>query len=143
MSNQKTFCLVVGVLGLGLVSALLLHAQTQKQIDEMNMRGDKHMGFDHTKTTHHFFLARDGGAIQVEANNAEDTNSRDQIRSHLRHITMMFSDGNFEVPMLIQVLVSRILCAKAQNVAAFQSASFALCAFVHKINFRLTLLRPT
>jgi len=101
MSYQKTFWLVVGVLGIGLVSALLLQAQTQKQTDEMNMRGDKHMGFDHTKTTHHFFLARDGGAIQVEANKTEDTKSRDQIRGHLRHITMMFSEGNFEVPMLI------------------------------------------
>lgn len=100
MSKQKTFSLV-GVLGISLVSALLLHARTQKQTDEMNMRGDKHMGFDHTKTTHHFLLARDGGAIQVEANNAEDTKSRDQIRNHLRHITMMFSQGNFEVPMLI------------------------------------------
>ncbi|HET6976141.1 MAG TPA: hypothetical protein VFI24_07455 [Pyrinomonadaceae bacterium] len=56
---------------------------------------------DHTKTTHHFLLAQDGGAIQVEANNAKDTNSRDQIRGHLRHITMMFSEGNFEVPLLV------------------------------------------
>jgi hypothetical protein len=67
----------------------------------MNMRGDKHMGFDHLKTTHHFLLASDGGAIQVEANEATDTASRDQIRRHLRHIAMMFSEGNFEVPMLI------------------------------------------
>jgi hypothetical protein len=74
---------------------------TQKQMDEMNKRGDKHMGFDHLKTTHHFLLATDGGAIQVEANAADDTESRDQIRGHLRHITMMFSEGNFEVPMLV------------------------------------------
>ncbi len=75
--------------------------QGQHQMDEMNKRGDKHMGFDHLKTTHHFLLANDGGSIQVEANDAKDTGSRDQIRAHLRHITMMFSDGNFEVPMLI------------------------------------------
>lgn len=110
MSNRKRICLVFGAISISLVSAFLLHAQrqekqnipmTQKQMDEMNMRGDKHMGFDHTKTTHHFLLARDGGAIQVEANNAKDTDSRDQIRGHLRHITMMFSEGNFEVPMLV------------------------------------------
>jgi hypothetical protein len=110
MNNRKTFCLVVGVLGISLLSALVLHAQrqkkqnsamTQKQMDELNMRGDKQMGFDHTKTTHHFLLTQDGGAIQVQANNAEDTDSRDQIRGHLRHITVMFSEGNFEVPMLI------------------------------------------
>jgi hypothetical protein len=74
---------------------------TQKQMDEMNRRGDKHMGFDHLKTTHHFLLAADGGVIQVEANGAQDTKSRDQIRRHLRHIAMMFTEGNFEVPMLV------------------------------------------
>jgi hypothetical protein len=74
---------------------------SQQQMDEMNKRGDKHMGFDHLKTTHHFLLANDGGSIQVEANDVKDTESRDQIRGHLRHITLMFSEGNFEVPMLI------------------------------------------
>ena len=74
---------------------------TQQQMDEMNKRGDKHMGFDHTKTTHHFLLAKNGGAIRVEANELKDTESRDQIRKHLHHISMMFSDGNFNTPMLI------------------------------------------
>jgi hypothetical protein len=70
-------------------------------MDEMNKRGDKHMGFDHLKTTHHFLLANDGGSINVEANDVKDSESRDQIRRHLRHIAMMFGEGNFEVPMLI------------------------------------------
>lgn len=74
---------------------------SQHQMDEVNKRGDKHMGFDHLKTTHHFLLENDGGSIQVEANDLKDTESRDQIRRHLRHIAMMFSEGNFEVPMLI------------------------------------------
>ncbi len=74
---------------------------THHQMDEMNKRGDKHMGFDHLKTTHHFLLANDGGSIQIEANDVKDTESRDQIRQHLRHISMMFSEGNFKVPMLI------------------------------------------
>ena len=75
--------------------------QSQHQMDEMNKRGDKHMGFDHLKTTHHFLLANDGGSISVEANDVKDSESRDQIRRHLRHIAMMFGEGNFEVPMLI------------------------------------------
>jgi hypothetical protein len=109
MSKRKSL-IAVGLLAISLASGLLIRAQeqtkrdskmTQKQMDEMNKRGDKHMGFDHLKTTHHFLLANDGGAIQVEANDAKDTESRDQIRGHLRHITMMFSEGNFEVPMLI------------------------------------------
>lgn len=109
MTIRKFLYVAVGLLAISLTSALFIRAQqekhnsqmTQKQMDEMNMRGDKHMGFDHLKTTHHFLLANDGGAIQVEANDAKDTASRDQIRGHLRHIAMMFSEGNFEIPMLI------------------------------------------
>lgn len=68
---------------------------------EMNKRGDRVMGFDHDKTTHHFRLSPEGGVIEVEANDAQDTASRDQIRMHLNHIAGMFANGNFEAPMLI------------------------------------------
>jgi hypothetical protein len=109
MNNRKNFYLVLGLLAISLIATARAQQpqekrdsqMTQKQMDEMNMRGDKHMGFDHLKTTHHFLLASDGGAIQVEANDAKDTDSRDQIRGHLHHITMMFSEGNFQVPMLV------------------------------------------
>ena len=110
MTNQKRAWLIIGIFGVSLTTALLLYAQkqekrdsqmTQKQMDEMNARGDKHMGFDHLKTTHHFLLKDDGGVIQVEANDPKDTDSRDQIRGHLQHIAMMFSDGNLEIPMLV------------------------------------------
>jgi len=67
----------------------------------MNHRGDEVMGFDHMKTTHHFRLLPDGGAVEVEANDANDTASRDQIRQHLGHIAGLFADGNFDAPMLI------------------------------------------
>jgi hypothetical protein len=69
--------------------------------DGVNERGDKVMGFDHKKTTHRFRLLAEGGAIEVNANDAADTASRDQIREHLRHIADMFADGNFNAPMLI------------------------------------------
>ncbi len=59
------------------------------------------MGFSHAKTTHHFLLKSDGGAIQVEANDANDGASRDQIRRHLKHIAKKFSDGDFAAPMFI------------------------------------------
>ena len=67
----------------------------------VNERGDRVMGFDHKKTTHHFLLYTDGGAIEVAANSADDTESRDQIRKHLGHIARMFAEGNFKAPMLI------------------------------------------
>lgn len=67
----------------------------------VNQRGDHVMGFSHEKTTHHFRLYADGGAIEVTANSADDRESRDQIRMHLSHIAQMFADGNFKAPMLI------------------------------------------
>lgn len=69
--------------------------------EEMNKRGDHVMGFDHTKTTHHFRLSPQGGTIEITANSSDDTESRDQIRSHLGHISKMFAAGNFRAPMLI------------------------------------------
>jgi len=77
------------------------HESKHEAMEHMNERGDKVMGFDHTKTTHHFLLRSDGGAIQVAANDAADKESRDQIRRHLRHIAKMFSEGNFAAPMLV------------------------------------------
>ena len=59
------------------------------------------MGFSHEKTTHHFRLLSDGGAIEVEANDAKDTANRDQIRAHLTQIAEMFTAGNFETPLFI------------------------------------------
>jgi hypothetical protein len=68
---------------------------------KVNERGDRVMGFDHTKTTHHFLLSPAGGSIEVAANDPADTASRDAIRGHLEHIASMFSEGNFDAPMLI------------------------------------------
>jgi hypothetical protein len=73
----------------------------QHQDHDMEKRGDHVMGFSHEKTTHHFRLFKDGGAIEVEVNDANDAASRDQIRQHLSHIAKMFADGNFKAPMLI------------------------------------------
>jgi hypothetical protein len=32
----------------------------------VNARGDQGMGFNHEKTTHHFHLLPDGGAIEIQ-----------------------------------------------------------------------------
>jgi hypothetical protein len=70
-------------------------------LDVVNRRGDAVMGFSHSKTTHHFLLKPDGGVIQVEAKEANDAASRDQVRQHLKHIAKKFSNGDFTAPMLI------------------------------------------
>ena len=59
------------------------------------------MGFSHTKTTHHFRIRAEGGAIEVTANDASDLTSRDQVRRHLAQIATLFGEGNFEIPMFV------------------------------------------
>jgi hypothetical protein len=71
----------------------------------VNSRGDQGMGFSHEKTTHHFHLFTDGGAIEIEANGATDTVSQDAIRQHLAMIAVKFSKGDFAIPMFIHATV--------------------------------------
>ena len=78
-----------------------LHAQHQALDD----RGDKVMGFGHTRTTHHFLLEKDGGVIQVEANDPQDTASLGQIRTHLAQVAEAFSRGDFAMPKEIHARV--------------------------------------
>ena len=66
---------------------------------EMTERGNRVMGFDQSKVSHHFLLSPTGGIIEVGADNPSDLTSKNQIREHLAHIAHMFSEGNFEGPM--------------------------------------------
>jgi hypothetical protein len=84
-----------------LVIAYAQQPKTEMADEQMNKRGDHVMGFDHTKTTHHFLLQESGGSIEVTANSSNDDESSEQIRMHLRHIAHMFAEGNFKAPMLI------------------------------------------
>ena len=59
------------------------------------------MGFDQTRTVHHFRLYEDGGAIDVAVKDTADTVDRDAIRQHLPHIARMFAEGRFDAPMLV------------------------------------------
>ena len=64
-------------------------------------RADDGMGFSQAKTTHHFRLTADGGVISVEAHDAKDSESRDEIRMHLAHIAKAFGDGDFDIPIFV------------------------------------------
>jgi hypothetical protein len=59
------------------------------------------MGFDLDKTTHHFYLYADGGAIDVSANDANDDTNIKAARAHLPHIAKMFGEGDFSAPALV------------------------------------------
>jgi hypothetical protein len=86
---------------LGSVSIPVSLAARQDHHGASDQRGAMVMGFDQARTTHHFLLFNDGGAIEVSVNDPADTKNRDAIRSHLPHIAMMFGDGNFDAPMLV------------------------------------------
>lgn len=115
MKVRRSLTIAIGAMTVGL-AVFIANAQQQEmksppaqpmsgmsdmQDEKMNERGDHVMGFDHTKTTHHFRLLADGGSIEVAANSPQDTASREQIRVHLGHIARMFAAGNFKAPMLI------------------------------------------
>jgi hypothetical protein len=73
---------------------------SQHQAD-VQKHGDEAMGFSHDKTTHHFSLYPDGGAIEVTVNDSKDSENTQAIRSHLMHIVTMFSNGEFSIPMFV------------------------------------------
>ena len=101
MKTQTTF--TVSVLAL-IAGSLAIGSPIGAQQDphaQMNARGAMVMGFDQDKTTHHFYLYQDGGAIDISVDDAADLKNRDAIRSHLPHIAMMFGQGDFEAPMLV------------------------------------------
>ncbi len=99
---MKTIAIFVLVFGMQAVAQDMQSCPMHKghQAD-VQKHGDEAMGFPHDKTTHHFRLYPDGGAIEVTANNGNDDANIKAIRSHLSHIAMMFSEGDFSVPMLI------------------------------------------
>ncbi len=88
---------VVAVL---LLTSLAMSQDAQHQ-QGVEQRGDQAMGFSHQMTTHHFVLTKDGGTIEVEADDPNDKVSRDAIRQHLDHIARLFRQGDFDIPMFI------------------------------------------
>ena len=77
------------------------HAAQQAHDAIVESHGDQAMGFPHDKTTHHFRMMSDGGAIEVTVNDPNDKPNAGAIRSHLSHITVMFGNGDFSIPMFI------------------------------------------
>jgi hypothetical protein len=80
-----------------------MHEQHSAQSHDAVVKnnGDHAMGFPHDKTTHHFRMTADGGAIEITVNDPNDKVNTGAIRSHLAHIAMMFANGDFSTPMFI------------------------------------------
>jgi hypothetical protein len=84
-----------------LISLTTTSQSSPQHNHQLMQRGQHAMGFDQTKTTHHFLLQEAGGAIEISANDTADRASIDNIRVHLEHIRGAFSAGDFALPMFI------------------------------------------
>src|ERR1700693_3068371 len=71
----------------------------------VNARGDQGMGFSHKKTTPHFHLLAEGGAIEIQSNEPTDAATQEAVRQHLAMIAVKFSQGDFAIPMFIHATV--------------------------------------
>jgi hypothetical protein len=91
--------IVTSVIVIFALSAMLAaqHASHPSSLDE---RGAHVMGFDQQRTTHHFYLYPDGGAIDVSANDPNDQADIQAARAHLPHLAKMFGEGDFSAPVL-------------------------------------------
>jgi hypothetical protein len=78
-----------------------MHDQHAAHHATVEKNGDQAMGFSHDKTTHHFRMMSDGGAIEVTGNDLNDKTNIAAIRSHLSHIAIMFGSGDFSTPMFV------------------------------------------
>ena len=70
----------------------------EQHMEQMKQHGYAAMGFDQDRTTHHFTMSAEGGAIEVSANDLADQTSVRQIRAHLREIAVAFKRGDFGKP---------------------------------------------
>jgi len=99
--STRFLAFAIGVLALAMPGAAQQSQTTTGSAHHLDARGKQVMGFDQQKTTHHFLLYEDGGAIDVSVKDAANTTDRDAIRSHLPHIAHLFGAGDFEAPMLV------------------------------------------
>lgn len=122
------------ILVLLMLSGLSLTGQDMKDcpmhndhLADVQKHGDQAMGFPHDKTTHHFRLYPDGGTIEITVNDASDAKNLEAIRSHLKHIVLMFSNGDFSMPMFVHSQVppgtTEMKDRKADITYSFQELS--------------------
>ncbi len=84
-----------------MLASIAIAAQQAPHPSTLDERGAHVMGFDQQKTTHHFHLYPDGGAIDVSANDPDDQADIKAARAHLPHIAKLFGEGDFSAPVLV------------------------------------------
>jgi len=105
---------------------------------DMGHHGEDVMGFSQTKTAHDFLLTKDGGAIEVTANDPKDTVSQSQVRMHLPHIASSFTNDDFTDPMEVHEQtpsgVPTMKRLKAQIQYKFQETDTGGRVLIHSDN---------
>jgi hypothetical protein len=89
---------VIGVVAIGHAAARDSEPQPTQQghtHQQMLEAGAVAMGFDQTRTFHHFRLLPTGGVIEVHVNDPADVENRRRIAAHLEHISHRFAAGDF------------------------------------------------
>jgi len=103
---MKSIYILIAIMIFAIVAAAQQTDHNKMDHDKMvQENGEKAMGFSQTATTHHFLIMKDGGAIQVEANDVKDTDDRDKIRGHLTMIAKQFQEGVFTTPFAVHGVV--------------------------------------
>lgn len=64
-------------------------------------QGHHAMGFDESKSVHHFLMTTSGGHIEVTARDASDAEMVAAIQEHLSRIAVRFKQGDFSIPMRV------------------------------------------
>src|SRR5712691_10491440 len=101
MNRKIAFYFTVAIATFVFMTSSFVRGQTPQSSVGAAARGEEAMGFDQAKTTHHFKLLPEGGAIEITANDPSDLASRDAIRQHVANIAAMFGQGNFALPSRI------------------------------------------
>jgi len=95
--NLATVALMCAALSSAALAQHDASAHDQHMAD-LKKHGAEAMGFDQDKTTHHFRLYKDGGAVEVAAKDPADAASIGQIRDHLKQQAKKFAAGDFGAP---------------------------------------------
>lgn len=72
-------------------------ASVQTPRAEILSRNSQLLGFDLTKTNQHFYLYKNGGAIDISAKNVDDVGSIAAVRRYLEKQEKLFAKGDIEL----------------------------------------------
>ena len=90
---MKSWCPFIVSIFSVLVLGFPFVAFAQKADKDANL-----MLFDQDKTTHHFYLLKNGGAVELSAKDPADKSTIDAIQKHLASQAKSFEKGNFDMP---------------------------------------------